>query len=179
MEFDVGFLRTDEIQAEIGLASRHGGERRIGVDIDDAHADARKLGVEVAQYVGQKVITAEGKQAIVTSPSCVGAPSPMLSSECSSWSSSERALCAKSRPTAVRLTRRVVRSNSRTPSATSSFATRRLSAGCDRWMESAAARKFISSATGDEGLKVGKIEAHVGALGGRRRGASSSRHINT
>ncbi|OWW20042.1 hypothetical protein AYR66_11595 [Noviherbaspirillum denitrificans] len=86
-------------------------------------------------------------QAMTTSPTCDDATSRMLSSESSRSSSKARAFFEKSRPTAVRLTLRVVRSNRRMPSAASSFSTRRLRAGWDRWIDSAAARKLFSSAT--------------------------------
>ena len=77
----------------------------------------------------------------------VAATPRMPSSVASRSSSSSRTLRSKSRPTAVSVTRRVVRSSRRTPSACSSLSTRRLNAGCDRCTDSAALRKLLSSAT--------------------------------
>src|SRR5438552_3793718 len=77
----------------------------------------------------------------------VAATPRMPSSVASRSSSSSRSLRSKSRPTAVSVTRRVVRSSNRTPSACSSLSIRRLNAGCDRWTDSAALRKLLSSAT--------------------------------
>src|SRR5439155_21103369 len=77
----------------------------------------------------------------------VAATPRMPSKVLSSSSSSSRSLRSKSRPTAVSVTRRVVRSSSRTPSACSSLSMRRLNAGCDRCTDSAALRKLLSSAT--------------------------------
>ena len=88
-----------------------------------------------------------GTQATVTSPMRVAATPRMPSSVVSSASRIWRSWRSKSRPTTVRLTRRVLRSSSRTPSACSSLSMRRLNAGCEMWTDSAALRKLPSSAT--------------------------------
>ena len=79
--------------------------------------------------------------------------SRMPSSDCSRPSSRSLARRLNSRPTAVRSTLRVVRWNSRTPSASSSFSMRRDSAGCERCSSSDAARKLLSLATATKARK--------------------------
>src|SRR5436190_19376747 len=69
------------------------------------------------------------------------------SSVASRLSRSSRTLRSKSRPTAVSVRRRVVRSRSRTSRACSSLSMRRLNAGWERCTASAALRKLLSSAT--------------------------------
>ena len=76
------------------------------------------------------------------------AATPGYRAACGRGRPAAAAPCGRSRgPPTVRLTRRVVRSSSCTPSASSSFSMRRLKAGCETCSASAALRKLLSSAT--------------------------------
>src|SRR5450830_1804889 len=96
---------------------------------------------------------------MVTSPIRVEA-TLLMPIRAMSRSSRMRSTCGrKARPTMVRLTRRVVRSNSFTPRAVSSFSMRRLSGG---------GAKAALVYYGAEGLEV--VEVEVDDHGGRPMG---------
>src|SRR3954464_11922715 len=54
-EIDFGMGSADEVDAEIGLAARHGLQAFIGADIQDADADAGIGGTEPADGTRQEV----------------------------------------------------------------------------------------------------------------------------
>ncbi|MNT35632.1 hypothetical protein D3C72_1716660 [compost metagenome] len=102
---------------------------------------------------GRKCHTADGTQANVTVPVRCAARSATPSTASSRPLSASRTFTRNTCPTLVSCTRRVVRSNSLTPSASSSFSMRRLSAGCDRNRSAAAWRKLLRSATATKACK--------------------------
>jgi hypothetical protein len=115
LELDIGLRAADEVDAEIGFAARHGRQHLVGAGVEDAHPDVRIGRVVALDHLRQEVEAVDGTQAIVTSPMRVAATSWMPSSVLSRSSSSWRVLRAKSRPTAVSSTRRVLRSSSARP----------------------------------------------------------------